>query len=689
MDGAADLLALLPEVQEALSDEFDGIECSIGPGPDLSQSPFRLEVPHLGRQITFIPDIAHLDDFDSSGLHRINLSKTSALFTDGQSSCCLELILGRGRNWRDPLIKLFDKLYPNKWAFFIVELEQSQPTYHLLCCNSPVISTRREDTPDSTEPSSQISSPPESVAESSNFSLWIVPVTRVFALPPLPQPKKVRIVKKIVKKRTPNEDVYDENGDKKKLNVTSNVSKVRAIRKKLEKKEDEAPAAAESPKPAMTNGTSSPIRSSPEVSTTPEKSEKSTLEKSAEKVVTRSSLSRSPTSNGVDSNAGTSNSVTPERKLIDESEYSSISDLRKKLMESSESTSGLSGERWSTVPPRVSTTRKSLTPDRRLDPIYEGDRKSRIKPYAFGHFAKERGQERSIPGSKESLSDQQEKVVASSPKKEKSPEGKGQKKRSVSPAKIHEQEVVCRANGTSAEMPVLCLQLILSNYFTYEQLGHLRAVHPHWDEICGQLLNSGYYKLLERSDKLLMALQRKLPADPGLHFPTTVLTNIQVHILNSVDIMRAVLDEGVCCFPYGVILDKTNVLLDQVEFMMKGGDQDTVKWEPVALLAKKAALHYRTCMERTMEERLGEGLRLKAAQRIIRLDSFLVESTVSKLEKDATKARDELKWELEQLQQQNTQLRKDNRQLKIDHMRLESRVEVLEQKFKTLARLLS
>ncbi|ETN68640.1 hypothetical protein NECAME_15709 [Necator americanus] len=318
--------------------------------------------------------------------------------------------------------------------------------------------------------------------------------------------------------------------------------------------------------------------------------------------------------------------------------------------------------------------------------ILDGERKSRIKPYAFGHFAKEQGQERSIPGSKESLSDQQEKVVASSPKKEKSPEGKGQKKRSVSPAKVHEQEVVCRANGTSAEMP----------------LGHLRAVHPHWDEICGQLLNSGYYKLLERlrsyygktesslrSDKLLMALQRKLPADPGLHFPTTVLTNIQVHILNSVDIMRAVLDEGVCCFPYGVILDKTNVLLDQVEFMMKGGDQDTVKWEPVALLAKKAALHYRTCMERTMEERLGEGLRLKAAQRIIRLDSFLVESTVSKLEKDATKARDELKWELEQLQQQNTQLRKDNRQLKIDHMRLESRVEVLEQKFKTLARLLS
>ncbi|VDK58160.1 unnamed protein product [Cylicostephanus goldi] len=113
----------------------------------------------------------------------------------------------------------------------------------------------------------------------------------------------------------------------------------------------------------------------------------------------------------------------------------------------------------------------------------------------------------------------------------------------------------------------------LQDYQTL-QLGQLRAVHPHWDEICGQLLNSGYYRLLERSDQMLMALQRKLPADPSLHFPTSILTNIQVHILNSVDIMRAVLDEGVCCFPYGAILDKTNTLLDQIEFMVRGGDYE-------------------------------------------------------------------------------------------------------------------
>uniref|UniRef100_A0A158P8Q0 Transcription initiation factor TFIID subunit 2 n=1 Tax=Angiostrongylus cantonensis TaxID=6313 RepID=A0A158P8Q0_ANGCA len=195
---------------------FDAIECSIGPGPDLSQSPFRLEVPHLGREITYVPDVTNLDGFSDSGLHRINLSKSSALFTDGHPSCCLELVLGKGRNWRDALTKLFDRMYPNKWAFFIVELEQSQPSYHLLCCNAPIVTARREDTPDSTEASSQLSSPPDSVAENSNFSLWIVPVTRVFAVPP-PLPAKKKVVKKVIKKRTPNEDVYDENGEKKKL----------------------------------------------------------------------------------------------------------------------------------------------------------------------------------------------------------------------------------------------------------------------------------------------------------------------------------------------------------------------------------------------------------------------------------------------------------------------------------------
>lgn len=102
---------------------------------------------------------------------------------------------------------------------------------------------------------------------------------------------------------------------------------------------------------------------------------------------------------------------------------------------------------------------------------------------------------------------------------------------------------------------------------------------------------------------------------------------------------------------------------------------------------------------------MGENLRLKAAQRIIRLDSFMVETNIKALEKETVKvilqfsfkktisedfqAKDELRYELEQLKEQNAQLRRDNRTLKQEQMKLETRVEVLEGKFKTLARLLS
>nr|ADV76230.1 hypothetical protein [Loa loa] len=66
----------------------------------------------------------------------------------------------------------------------------------------------------------------------------------------------------------------------------------------------------------------------------------------------------------------------------------------------------------------------------------------------------------------------------------------------------------------------------------------------------------------------------------------------------------------------------------------------------------------------------------------------MIDSTVNKLEKATYMARDGLEWEIEQLRHQNAQLKKDNRELKKDCMRLEARVEIIENKFKTMARLL-
>lgn len=642
LNAANDLMPLLPEVQDALSEDFDGVECSMGAGVVLAQAPFRMAFAHMGRQVTFVPDTSCLEEFDGAKLHRINLGPKSAVFTDGEPGCCMELILGAGKDWKTPLTKLFSRVYPNKWAFFITELESGQASYHVLSSTQGIVSSpRREDTPDSTEQSSMVSSPTASVSDATNYSLWIVPVTKVFAIPP---PKKTKIVRKVIKKRTPVDGpngVASING-----NVTNGVTttngtttnghtngvngtaedekKVRVIKKKPVEKGE-----------SSTEREISPLNDIPK----------------AEFATVSSSESMKSVINGKKDEkeeAGPSN----------DSSDGSASELRKKLTEKMmEQKFMVNGEQRAlngSAPTRGigrSISRSSMTPDRRLDPILEDGSKQRQSISA------------AISANRPSIT----RISASPP---------------ATPKTLV-------SHPSKPNIPVIALQAVLTNWFNYEHLGRLREVHPHWDEIAGQLLNSGYYKLLERSDKLLMALQRKVVSDPGLHYATSVLTNIQVHVLNPVDIMRAVIDEGVCCFPYGVILDKTFLLLDRVEAMLNGSYDENVNWEPVAKLAKKAASHYRGNLERVMEERMGENLRLKAAQRIIRLESFVVDAQVAKLEKESNKAKEDVRWEIDQLHQKNSQLRKDNRELRANQMRLEARVEALEQKFKTLARLLS
>ncbi|CAO4361680.1 unnamed protein product [Caenorhabditis nigoni] len=641
LNATNDLLPLLPEVQDALSEDFDGVECSMGAGVVLAQDPFRMAFAHMGRQVTFVPDTSCLEEFDGAKLHRINLGPKSAVFTDGEPGCCMELILGAGRDWKTPLTKLFTRVYPNKWAFFITELESGQASYHVLSSSHGMVSSaRREDTPDSTEQSSMVSSPTASVSDATNYSLWIVPVTKVFAIP---APKKVKVIRKVIKKRTPVDGSVNGsvNG-----NVTPNgttavsngtVTTNGHSNGNMEDREKKVRLVKKKPVEKMESSTEreiSPLNDIPK----------------AEFAKVSSSDSMKTVVNGKTEKeeAGPSN----------DSSDGSASELRKKLtekmMEQKFMVNGeqrpLNGSASSRAIGR-SISRSSMTPDRRLDPIFEDGSKQ-----------------------KQSISSA---IAANRPTITRN---------SATPPSTPKTLV---SHPSKPNIPAIALQAVLTNCFNYEHLGRLREVHPHWDEIAGQLLNSGYYKLLERSDKLLMALQRKVVSEPGLHYATSVLTNIQVHVLNPVDIMRAVIDEGVCCFPYGVILDKTFLLLDRVEAMLHGSYEEDVHWEPVAKLAKKAAAHYRGNLERVMEERMGENLRLKAAQRIIRLESFVVDAQVAKLEKESHKAKEDLRWEIDQLHQKNSQLRKDNREMKANQMRLEARVEALEQKFKTLARLLS
>ncbi|CAL2029288.1 unnamed protein product [Caenorhabditis brenneri] len=595
-------------------------------------------------KVTFVPDTSCLEEFDGAKLHRINLGPKSAVFTDGEPGCCMELILGAGKDWKTPLTKLFTRVYPNKWAFFITELESGQASYHVLSSSHGIVSSpKREDTPDSTEQSSMVSSPTASVSDATNYSLWIVPVTKVFAIP---APKKVKVIRKVIKKRTPVDGSINGTATTNGNVIPNGTSTTNG--------HTNGTSASEDGERKMTSFQVRLVKKKPleklESSTEREISPLNDIPK-AEFATISSSESTKTVINGKTEKeeAGPSN---------DSSDGGSASELRKKLTEKMiEQKFMVNGEQRALNGSAASRgigrsiSRSSMTPDRRLDPIFEDGSKQ-----------------------KQSISSA---IAANRPTITRN---------SATPPTTPKTLV---SHPSKPNIPVIALQAVLTNCFNYEHLGRLREVHPHWDEIAGQLLNSGYYKLLERSDKLLMALQRKVVSDPGLHYATNVLTNIQVHVLNPVDIMRAVIDEGVCCFPYGVILDKTFLLLDRVEAMLHGSYEETVNWEPVAKLAKKAASHYRGNLERVMEERMGENLRLKAAQRIIRLESFVVDAQVAKLEKESNKAKEDLRWEIDQLHQKNSQLRKDNREMKANQMRLEARVEALEQKFKTLARLLS
>jgi hypothetical protein len=60
------------------------------------------------------------------------------------------------------------------------------------------------------------------------------------------------------------------------------------------------------------------------------------------------------------------------------------------------------------------------------------------------------------------------------------------------------------------------------------------------------MLNSGYYELIHKADILMTECQRRVNAEKHLQRPLQILTNLQVHVLNPVDVLRAAMDEGKC-----------------------------------------------------------------------------------------------------------------------------------------------
>ncbi|KAF8367359.1 hypothetical protein PRIPAC_85188 [Pristionchus pacificus] len=645
MSDSSTFIQLLPDIQETLSSSFSLVDCSLGIGPDLSRPPFSLPFRNLGQQVTFVPDSTVIEDVDRSCLHSIPLGEKSFVLTDSKEGTVIEIALEGGNDWISPLTQLFHNIFQSKWTFLVAEVENSTASFHVITSKGTKCNNQLE----------------KRKTESTNFSLWIVPVSKIFAVPP--PVKKVKIVKKVIKKKSP-------------IETSENVVK----KKKVESSNEVYPG-------MIQNGTN--VNKRDEISTFDDANKGKEKEINKDEDIngqvkaaipcekkpseTLSNGEKGDTSNGMDTlfhskplelishneslPSPSVNTFLPSSLcgMIERKEEEEISDdedivmkLRKEIMER-ERLIGIGEER---IKKDLSINRSSnRSPPNHSSPSLTSICETRT---------------RSIRRS----SDEYPIDI---------PMGRSgtfMKHRSIDISPPSHSSIPI---SSLPSIPVLPLQI----------LGFLRAVHPHWDEICGQLLNGGYYSLLERTDRMLMKYQRRVHSDSSLLYPVAILTNIQVHILNPVDIMRAALDEGICCFPYGVIIDKTISILNDIEKMVEAGEKRDILWESVGVLARRASLHYRNTLEDVMEERMGTCVRLKAAQRIIRMDSMIVEHNVNKLEKESIRARDDIRWELEQLQQSNGILKKENRQLKADQMRLESRIESLENKLRSICRLLS
>uniref|UniRef100_A0AAF5Q050 Uncharacterized protein n=1 Tax=Wuchereria bancrofti TaxID=6293 RepID=A0AAF5Q050_WUCBA len=675
----------LPDIQNAICEEFQSAECSVEMSPELTKPPFNCAFHALGKKIHLLPSGSLIPkDF-----YQVSATLEGVVVTDGLASEYLHLVLEGGDNWKSPLQKVFNEKLGINWCFLVMELQSGIAQFHMLHAQTK---------------------PTKSYSDC--IILWLSEVKQAPAWQSLPKPKS----KKIVKKSFVDKSIADTetNGKTTIVKATKNSNGQKIVRKKL--------AAAVAIAPLTTVGVAdNDTKTGNDISVNIKKivvsKERNSLTNSGsdENYINGNGSADSGVSL-VDSDIEKSPKCAKNNKL-DEQEH--IPSMMKQ-------TESMHGAKF-VVPLLVPTSKTNLkkTDDDNTAAITNTSvignestchsdlpasftmRRSSIK-YEMNKKVGRIPEEEEI----QKLGDWERPVVQltnghSIP--DRCLNGRNLLTQMRHSAPIHINLTFPRSLSSGSDNlqrlpskddisitrrfadeeipPVQALQLILKK-FSYKELGKLREVHPHWDELCGQALNSGYHELIKKADKLLTDCQRRVHSEPDLHDVLSILTNVQVHILNPVDILRPAMDEGVCCFPYGELLDQTFRIFGKAKEMMEGRKDVTINWKSVAELARRAQLHYRSNLAAMMEEKLGEVIRLKALQSIQRIDSFMIDSTVNKLEKATHMARDELEWEIEQLRQQNTQLKKDNRELKKDCMRLEARVEIIENKFKTMARLL-
>uniref|UniRef100_A0A0R3RGJ1 Ras-GEF domain-containing protein n=1 Tax=Elaeophora elaphi TaxID=1147741 RepID=A0A0R3RGJ1_9BILA len=683
------------DIQNAICEEFEGAECSVEVSPELSEPPFNFPFHALGRKIHLLPS----GSTTPKDFYQISATSEGTIITDGLSSEYLHLVLKGGDDWRTPLQKVFNEKLGVNWYFLVMELQTSTVHFHTLHAQTKPIKSYAECT-----------------------ALWFSELKQISISPTLP---KSKMSKKIVKKSLAEKNIADAevNGKATTTKTTKNNNGQKIIRKKPA---TAAVSATVSPTATGITEDDTKIRNDSSVNgkkmVSPKAQSPLMNQMNGENYINGDGSADSGVSL-VDSDTEKSSKCTKGSSEPDEQDRipstvkqnESVNDVNiatliptvKANLKTSNndnvdntdsaniritSIKGNTAIYHNDLPSPFITRRSSMKYEMsgRVGRILEEEEKEKSDrcggdvQLTDGHSLSDRcvnGRDPLIPMRRSAIAH----INSTFPRSFLS-NGSDSLQRLPSRDDIS----MIRKFADEEVPPVQVLQLVLKQ-FSYKELGELRQVHPHWDELCGQTLNSGYYELIKKADKLLTDCQRRVHSEPDLHDALSTLTSVQVHILNPVDVLRPAMDEGVCCFPYGELLDRTFRVVEKAKEMMEGRRDITVDWKPVAELARRAQLHYKFNLATLMEEKLGEVIRLKALQSIQRIDSFMIDSTYScnrTLHRATNMARDELEWEIEQLRHQNAQLKKDNRELKKDCMRLEARVEIIENKFKTMARLL-
>ncbi|CAG9539181.1 unnamed protein product [Cercopithifilaria johnstoni] len=693
MDESIPLLhAYLPDIQNTICEEFQNAECSVEVSPELTEPPFNFAFHALGKKIHLLPSGSMIPkDF-----HQISVISEGMVVTDGLASEYLHLVLEGGDDWRTPLQKVFNKKLGINWCFLVMELQSDTIHFYTLHAQTKPIKNYAECT-----------------------TLWLSELEQISTSQALSKPKTN---KKIVKKSMVEKNAIDTevNGKISATKTIKNGNGQKIVRKKLA-----AAILAISPTTIPVTDDTTKTGNDSSVNS------KKTVTSKARNSLTNNMNGENYINGDGSADSGISLVDSDTEKSSKCTKGTALAEHERIIPSMVKQTESMNGAEFA-IPIRTSKTNLETTNNDDMDnydnatisiisaigniPIYHSDlppsftmRRNNIKyemNKKVGRIVEEEEKEKSedldrcdgveltndhsVPDRYINGRDPLIPVRRSTPtyinsKISRSFLSNGSD--SLQRISSRDDISIIRRFADQEIPPVQVLQLVLKN-FSYKELGELRQVHPHWDELCGQALNSGYHELIKKADKILTDCQRRVHSEPDLHDVLSILTNVQVHILNPVDILRPAMDEGVCCFPYGELLDQTFHIVKKAKEVMEGKRDIIINWKPVAELARRAQLHYKFNLAALMEEKLGEVIRLKALQSIQRIDSFMIDSTVNKLEKATNMARDELEWEIEQLRHQNAQLKKDNRELKKDCMRLEARVEIIENKFKTMARLL-